>query len=548
MAKKYVYFFGDSKAEGDASMKLLLGGKGANLAEMVNLKIPVPAGFTISTDVCSYYYEHNGQFPAGLTGEVAKNIAKVQKAMGAAFGDPKNPLLFSVRSGAPASMPGMMDTVLNLGLNDKTLAGLIEKTKNERFVYDSYRRLIQMYGDVVMGLKPEREDEEDPFEVIIQKKKDEVGAKIDMDLTRRRPQGPGRPVQEGHQAAAQEGIPGRPDGAALGGDRGGLPLVEQPPGRSRTARSITSPPTGGRPSTSRRWSSATWATTAPPASRLPATPPPAKTSSTASTSRTPRARTWWRASGRPSPSTRPRSATRPSPSLEEEMPAQYKELVGIYHKLEKHYKEMQDIEFTIQSNKLWMLQTRTGKRTAHAAVKIAVDMVAAGLITKKEAVMRINPDQLDQLLHPMIDPKAPRSVIAKGLPASPGAAVGKVVFTANEAAAAAEKKEKVVLVRIETSPEDIHGMNAAQGILTARGGMTSHAAVVARGMGKPCVAGAGEIAVSYEKQEFKASGKTIKKGDWITLDGSRGQVMTGPDAPGGARDVRRLRDAHGVGG
>ncbi|MBN2225211.1 MAG: pyruvate, phosphate dikinase [Deltaproteobacteria bacterium] len=526
MAKKYVYYFGDSKAEGDASMKLLLGGKGANLAEMVNLKIPVPAGFTISTEVCSHYYDHNGQYPPGLKDEVTKNILKVQKAMGAVFGDPQNPLLFSVRSGAPASMPGMMDTVLNLGLNDKTLPGLVEKSKNERFVYDSYRRLIQMYGDVVMGLKPEREDEEDPFEVIIQKKKDEVGAKTDMDLTAADLKDLAERFKKVIKQRLKKEFPEDPYEQLWGAI--GAVFGSWNNHRAVTYRRLNDIPA--------HWGTAVNVqamvfgnmgddcATGVAFTRDPSTGENvfygeylknAQGEDVVAGIRTPQ------------PINKAKKLDDKLPSLEEEMPAQYKELAGIYYKLEKHYKEMQDIEFTIQNNKLWMLQTRTGKRTAQAAVKIAVDMVGAGLITKKEAVMRIKPDQLDQLLHPMIDPKAQRSVIAKGLPASPGAAVGKVVFTANEAALAAEKKEKVVLVRIETSPEDIHGMNAAQGILTARGGMTSHAAVVARGMGKPCVAGAGEISISYEKQEFKASGKTIKKGDWITLDGSRGQVMAG---------------------
>jgi pyruvate,orthophosphate dikinase len=526
MARKYVYFFGDGKAEGGASMKLLLGGKGANLAEMVHLKIPVPAGFTISTEVCSYYYEHDGQFPARLNEEVAKNIARVQKAMGAVFGDPKNPLLFSVRSGAPASMPGMMDTVLNLGMNELTLSGLIEKTGNERFVYDSYRRLIQMYGDVVMALKPEREDEEDPFEVIIQKKKDEVGAKTDMDLTAADLRDLAGRFKKVIKQKLKKDFPEDPMEQLWGAIGAVFRSWNNP--RALTYRKLNNVPA--------HWGTAVNVqamvfgnmgddcATGVAFTRDPSTGENvfygeylknAQGEDVVAGIRTPQ------------PINKAKKLDKKLASLEEEMPVEYKELVGIYHKLEKHYKEMQDIEFTIQNHKLWMLQTRTGKRTAQAAVKIAVDMVAAGLITKKEAVMRIKPEQLDQLLHPTIDPRAPRSVVARGLPASPGAAVGKVVFTANEAAAAAENKEKVVLVRIETSPEDIHGMNAAQGILTARGGMTSHAAVVARGMGKPCVAGAGEIAVSYEKQQFTAFGKTIKRGDWITLDGSRGEVMTG---------------------
>jgi len=526
MAKKYVYFFGDSKAEGDASMKLLLGGKGANLAEMVNIKIPVPAGFTISTDVCSYYYEHDGQYPSGLKDEVVKNIAKVQKAMGASFGDPKNPLLFSVRSGAPASMPGMMDTVLNLGLNEKTLAGLIEKSGNERFVYDSYRRLVQMYGDVVMGLKPEREDEEDPFEVIIQKKKDEVGAKTDMDLSAADLKDLADRFKKVIKQRLKKEFPEDPMEQLWGAI--GAVFRSWNNHRAVTYRALNNIPS--------HWGTAVNVQAMvfgnmgdDCATGVAFTRDPSNGENVFYGEYLRNAQGEDVVAGirTPQPINKAKKLDKALTSLEEEMPKQYNELVGIYKRLEKHYKEMQDIEFTIQNNKLWMLQTRTGKRTAHAAVKIAVDMVASGLITKKEAVMRINPDQLDQLLHPMIDPKASRNVITKGLPASPGAAVGTVVFTANEAAVAAEKKQKVVLVRIETSPEDIHGMNAAQGILTARGGMTSHAAVGARGRGKPCVAGAGDLSISYEKQEFTVSGKTVKKGDWITLDGSRGEVMIG---------------------
>jgi pyruvate,orthophosphate dikinase len=526
MAKKYVFFFGDGKAEGAASMKLLLGGKGANLAEMVNLRIPVPAGFTISTDVCSYFFANDGKYPQGLVAEVDKNLKRVEKSMGAVFGDPKNPLLFSVRSGAPASMPGMMDTVLNLGLNEATLAGLITKTKNERFVYDSYRRFIQMYGDVVMGLKPEREDEEDPFEVIIQKKKDEVGAKTDMDLSAADLLDLAKRFTAMIKKRMKKEFPQDPREQLWGAIGAVFRSWNNP--RAVTYRTLNNVPA--------HWGTAVNVqamvfgnmgddcATGVAFTRDPSTGENvfygeylknAQGEDVVAGIRTPQ------------PINKAKKLDRHLPSLEEEMPRQYKELVGIYRRLERHYKEMQDIEFTIQNNKLWMLQTRTGKRTAPAAVKIAVDMVAEGLVTKRDAVMRIKPEQLDQLLHPMIDPKAPRKVVAKGLPASPGAAVGKVVFTANDAAIAAEKKERVILVRIETSPEDIHGMNAAQGILTARGGMTSHAAVVARGMGKPCVAGAGDIAVNYEKQQFTAGGKTIKKGDYITLDGSRGEVMPG---------------------
>ncbi|MBN1574448.1 MAG: pyruvate, phosphate dikinase [Deltaproteobacteria bacterium] len=526
MADKYVYFFGEGKAEGDASMKILLGGKGANLAEMTNIKVPVPAGFTISTEVCSYYYENDRKYPAKLEKEVKENIARVEKAMGAKFGDPENPLLFSVRSGAPASMPGMMDTVLNLGLNEETLKGLIKKSGNERFAYDSYRRLVQMYGDVVMGLKPESEDEEDPFEVIIEKKKKELGIELDLDLTAEDL----KDLADRFVRAIKERLgvdfPQDPMNQLWGAIGAVFGSWNNP--RAITYRNLNKIPA--------HWGTAVNVqamvfgnmgddcATGVAFTRDPSTGENvfygeylknAQGEDVVAGIRTPQ------------PINRAKKREESMTSLEEEMPKQYGELVGIYKKLEKHYKEMQDIEFTIQNEKLWMLQTRTGKRTAQAAVRIAVEMVKEGLIGKEEAVLRLDPDQVDQLLHPMIDPKADRDVIAKGLPASPGAAVGKVVFTANDAEKEAKVGEKVILVRIETSPEDIHGMNAAQGILTARGGMTSHAAVVARGMGKPCVAGAGDIRVSYEKQTLTVGNRTIKRGDFITLDGSTGEVMAG---------------------
>ena len=526
MANKYVYFFGDGKAEGDATMKLLLGGKGANLAEMTNIGIPVPAGFTISTDVCTYYYDNKRKYPPELEKEVGKNIAKVEKAMGAVFGDPKNPLLFSVRSGAPASMPGMMDTVLNLGLNEKTLSGLIEKTGNERFAYDSYRRLIQMYGDVVMGLKPETEEEEDPFEVIIEQKKKEVGVETDMDLSADDLKDLAERFKKAIKDKLNKDFPEDPMDQLWGAIGAVFGSWNNP--RAMTYRRLNDIPA--------HWGTAVNVqamvfgnmgddcATGVAFTRDPSTGENifygeylknAQGEDVVAGIRTPQP---INISGK-----REEQMT----SLEEEMSDQYGELVDIYKKLEGHYKEMQDIEFTIQNEKLWMLQTRTGKRTAFAAVKIAVDMVGENLIDTEEAVMRLDPAQVDQLLHPMIDPDAKRTVIAKGLPASPGAAVGKVVFTANDAEKEAKNGTKVILVRIETSPEDIHGMNAAEGILTARGGMTSHAAVVARGMGKPCVAGAGDVRISYEKQQFSVGDVIIKRGDFITLDGSRGEVLKG---------------------
>jgi len=526
MAKKYVYFFGDGKAEGDATMKLLLGGKGANLAEMTSIDVPVPAGFTISTDVCTYYYDNDRTYPKELEKEVDKNIARVEKVMGAAFGDPKNPLLFSVRSGAPASMPGMMDTVLNLGLNEKTLAGLIEKTGNERFAYDSYRRLIQMYGDVVMGLKPETEEEEDPFEVIIEKKKEELGVESDMDLSAEDLKDLAERFKKAIKEKLNQDFPEDPMDQLWGAIGAVFGSWNNP--RAVTYRRLNDIPA--------HWGTAVNVqamvfgnmgddcATGVAFTRDPSTGENvfygeylknAQGEDVVAGIRTPQP---INVSGK-----REDALT----SLEEEMSSQYGELVDIYKKLEGHYRDMQDIEFTIQNEKLWMLQTRTGKRTAFAAVKIAVDMVNEGLIDTEEAVMRLDPAQVDQLLHPMIDPDAARNVIAKGLPASPGAAVGKVVFTANDAEKEAKDGTKVILVRIETSPEDIHGMNAAEGILTARGGMTSHAAVVARGMGTPCVAGAGDVRISYEKQQFTVGDVVVKRGDFITLDGSKGEVLSG---------------------
>ncbi len=527
MAKnKYVYFFGDGKAEGKASMKLLLGGKGANLAEMTNLKIPVPAGFTISTEVCTYYYENDRKYPPGIEEDVKKNIERVEGAMGAKFGDRENPLLLSVRSGAPASMPGMMDTVLNLGLNDETLRGLIKKSGNERFAYDSYRRLIQMYGDVVMGLKPDREDEEDPFEIIIQKKKDELGVKSDMELTA----GDLKDLAERFLAVIKDKLgkefPQDPYDQLWGAIGAVFGSWNNP--RAVTYRNLNNiPPHWGTAVNVQAMVFGNMGDDCATGVAFTRDPSTGENVFYGEYLKNAQGEDVVAGIRTPQPINRARKVEGTETSLEEEMAKQYRELVDIYKRLESHYTDMQDIEFTIQNEKLWMLQTRTGKRTAQAAVKIAVDMVSEDLIDKKEAVMRITPDQIDQLLHPMIDPDAKRDVMAKGLPASPGAAVGKVVFTANDAKVEADKGEKVILVRIETSPEDIHGMNAAQGILTARGGMTSHAAVVARGMGKPCVAGVGDLKISYEKQEFTAGDVKIKRGDFITLDGSKGDVING---------------------
>jgi len=526
MAEKYVYFFGEGKADGTAEMRDLLGGKGANLAEMTNLGIPVPPGFTISTEVCTYYYNNDGTYPDWLKRQVEEALQKVEKIMGLKFGDPEKPLLVSVRSGARVSMPGMMDTVLNLGLNDETVRGLAKMSGDERFAYDSYRRFVQMYGDVVLGLKPESEDEEDPFEVIIDRKKREKGVKFDTELDA---QDLRELVEEfKSEIKRKRGVEFPEDpreqlwgaiGAVFGSWNNQRAItyrrLHNIPEHWGTAVNVQAMVFGNMGEDS---------ATGVAFTRDPATGEKkfygeylvnAQGEDVVAGIRTPQP---INRAGKTDPSQR---------SLEEEMPEVYRELVEVYQKLERHYKDMQDIEFTIQKGKLWMLQTRTGKRTAAAAVKIAVDMVKEGLIDKETAVARIEPSQLDQLLHPTFDPKAAKEVIAKGLPASPGAAAGRVVFTAEDAENWAKRGEKVILVRIETSPEDIGGMAVAEGILTARGGMTSHAAVVARGMGKCCVAGCGAISIDYKKKQFSVDEKIVREGDYISLDGSTGEVMLG---------------------
>jgi pyruvate,orthophosphate dikinase len=513
--RKFVYYFGDGKADGTGVMKNLLGGKGANLAEMSSIGIPVPAGFTITTEVCTYYYDHKKQYPRELEKQTLTNLKKVERVMGGKFGDPRNPLLLSVRSGARVSMPGMMETVLNLGLNDEIAEGLIKKSGNERFVYDAYRRFIQTYGDVVMGVQPEGQ-EHDPFEVAIEKIKDRRGIQLDTELTtddlkelviafkkivkqRTKIDFPSDPIEQ-----LWGGI-----GAVFGSWMGQRAIIYRNinsiPHNWGTAVNVQSMVYGNmgndcatgvaftrNPSTGERKFYGEYLINA-------------QGEDVVAGVRTPE----------------------PVIKMKRQLPKAYETLEGIYKRLEKHYREMQDIEFTVQEGRLWMLQTRTGKRTAAAALKIAVDMVKERLITKKEAIASLDPAQLDQLLHPTFDPKAQRQVISKGLPASPGAASGKVVFSAAEAETQAAKGEDTILVRLETSPEDIGGMNAAKGILTARGGMTSHAAVVARGMGKCCVAGCGELAIDYKKNQFTARGKVVKAGDWISLDGSSGEVMLG---------------------
>jgi pyruvate,orthophosphate dikinase len=507
--KKHVYYFGGGHADGSGTMKELLGGKGAGLAEMTNAGVPVPPGFTITTEVCNLFYKNKMQVPKAVDDEMAASLEKLEKALGQKLGDVDDPMLVSVRSGAKFSMPGMMDTILNLGLNDKTISGLIKQTKNERFAYDCYRRFIQMFSNVVLGT------EKGEFEHIIQSKKNELGVKLDTDL----------------DASALKELVAR--FKKLVADKTGTEfpqdaLTQLTMARDAVFRSWNNP----RAITYRKLNDipANLGTavnvqamvfgnmgddcaTGVGFTRDPATGQPefygeyltnAQGEDVVAGIRTPH----------------------PIVDLEAEMPAVYKQLREITSKLEKHYRDIQDFEFTIQKNKLYMLQTRTGKRTAAAAVKIAVDMVEEKLISKEEALLRLEPSQLDQLLHHIIDPKAKVNVIAKGLAASPGAASGKVVFTADEAAARGEK-ERVILVRQETSPDDIHGMDAAQGILTARGGMTSHAAVVARGMGKCCVAGCEEIKIDEHAKTFIARGNTIKEGDFITLNGSTGEVILG---------------------
>ena len=482
MAEKYVYFFGDGKAEGNSEMKNLLGGKGANLAEMTSIGLPVPAGFTLSTEVCTDFYKNDRNYPAGLKEEVETNLHKVEALMGKKFGDPKNPLLVSVRSGARASMPGMMDTILNLGLNDTTVQGIIAQSGDERFAYDAYRRFVQMYSDVVMGM------EKDILDHILEKKKDEKGVHLDTDLTA----GDWKELVTVFKSKVLEHLgqefpedPAEQLWGAIGAVFGSW--MNQ---RAITYRRLNNIP-------------AEWGTAVNVQSMVFGNMGNDCATGVAFTRDPSTGDNYFygeylvNAQGEdvvagirtPQPINNYGKKEGDLPSMEEVMPECYRQLAKIRTTLETHYKDMQDIEFTIETGKLYMLQTRNGKRTAKAAIKVAVDMVKEGLIDEKTAILRVQPSQLDQLLHPSLDPKAPKKLIAKGLPASPGAACGEVVFTADEAESAARIGLKVILVRVETSPEDIHGMHAAQGILTARGGMTSHAAVVARGMGKCCVAG-----------------------------------------------------------
>ncbi|HXV22705.1 MAG TPA: pyruvate, phosphate dikinase [Alphaproteobacteria bacterium] len=519
---KWVYSFGGGVAEGNATMRDLLGGKGANLAEMSALGLPVPPGFTITTEVCTTFYNHAHSYPEGLREQVAEALRTTERIVGARFGDAKTPLLVSVRSGARVSMPGMMDTVLNLGLNDRTVVGLAAEAGDERFAYDSYRRFIQMYGDVVLGV------EHHNFEEILELHKEDRGVTLDTELTAE----DWKTVVKAYQARVEEML-GRPfpqdPEEQLWGAIGAVFRSWQ------VQRAVTYRRLHGIPED---WGTAVTVqamvfgnmgedcATGVAFTRDPSTGENAfygeylvnaQGEDVVAGIRTPQHLTLVGKIANGST----------LPAMEEVMPAVFAELEKVRRTLERHYRDMQDIEFTVQKGKLFMLQTRSGKRTAQAALKIAVEMVGEGLIDERDAVARIDPASLDQLLHPTLDPKARRQVIARGLPASPGAAAGHVAFSADEAEDRAAKGEKVILVRTETSPEDIHGMHAAQGILTTRGGMTSHAAVVARGMGRPCVAGAGELRIDAAKRTIRVRDIVVKDGDFLTIDGTKGEVMLG---------------------
>lgn len=513
---KWVYTFGNGKAEGDANMRNLLGGKGANLAEMNKVGLPVPPGFTVTTDVCTYYYANNNTYPADLKDQVKAAVAGVEAIMGKKFADPENPLLFSVRSGARISMPGMMDTVLNLGLNDESVKGLAKVSGNERFAYDSYRRFIQMFSDVVLGADLYE------YEGALEAMKKAKGYASDTDMTTEDLK---ELVNEYKEIGKKLGkvVPQDPweqlwlgIGAVFGSWNAARAITYRKlnniPGDWGTACNVQTMVFGNAGNDS---------ATGVCFSRDPATGENkyygeylvnAQGEDVVAGIRTPQ----------------PMGSEGKGNSLEELWPDLYKQLVDVRNALEAHYKDMQDMEFTIEHKKLWMLQCRNGKRTAAAAVRMAVEMVNEGLLTKEEAIMRVGADQLDQLLHPMLDPKANKKVIATGLPASPGAAVGRAVFCAEDAEAWAAKGEKVILIRNETSPEDIGGMHASQGVITARGGMTSHAAVVARGMGTPCVSGSTDITIDYKTKTMSTkSGVVIKEGDWVSLDGAKGQIIEG---------------------
>ncbi len=519
---KWVYAFGGGKAEGKPGMRELLGGKGAGLAEMASLGLPVPPGFTITTAVCTHYYANKNAYPAALRAQLDAGLAHIARITGRKFGDRANPLLVSVRSGARASMPGMMDTVLNLGLNDETVEAVAKQSGDKRFAYDSYRRFITMYSNVVLGI------EHHNFEDILEDHKIRKGVTLDTELAAE--DWVALVARYKERVADEQGKPFPQDpheqlwgavGAVFGSWMNNRAItyrrLHSIPESWGTAVNVQAMVFGNMGDTS---------ATGVAFTRNPSTGEKrlygeylinAQGEDVVAGIRTPQEIT----------EVARKEAGSDKPSMENAMPAAFKELVRIYEKLERHYRDMQDLEFTVEQGKLWMLQCRNGKRTAKAALRIAVELANEKLITKEEAVARIDPASLDQLLHPTIDPDAERKVIATGLPASPGAASGEIVFSSDDAARLKADGRKVILVRVETSPEDIHGMHAAEGILTTRGGMTSHAAVVARGMGKPCVSGAGQLRVDTSAQTMLASGQTFKRGDLITIDGSTGQVLAG---------------------
>jgi pyruvate,orthophosphate dikinase len=526
MAKKYVYFFGAGKAEGSSKLRNLLGGKGCDLAEMTNLKIPVPAGFTITTKVCMAYYANKKKYPVGLKEQVRKNLNRLEKAMGAKFGDPKNPFLLSVRSGARVSMPGMMDTILNLGLNEKTVNGLITNSGDERFAYDSYRRFIQMYADVVLGVEREKMEER------ISERKRQKGLKLDLELGAEDWKDLVAEFKEIVRRETGKVFPEDPERQLWGAIGAVFESWDNP--RAITYRKLNKIPDD--------WGTAVnvqamvfgnmggESATGVAFTRDPATGekvffgeflPNAQGEDVVAGIRTPQ------------PINLARKADSSLLSMEETLPQVYLELEEIYQRLEKHFRNMQDIEFTVQQGKLWMLQTRTGKRTAFAALRIAVEMVEEKLIDKKTALLRMDADSLNQLLAPIFDPQAKGEAIAagrllaKGLNAGPGAACGQAIFTPERAMELAKQGQKSILIRTETSPEDIHGMNAAEGILTSRGGMTSHAALVARGMGKPCIVGCTSLNINYATASMEVNGRTTREGDFISIDGTTGEVIEG---------------------
>jgi pyruvate,orthophosphate dikinase len=519
---KFIYFFGGGKAEGSASLRELLGGKGAGLHEMTRIGAPVPPGFTITTEACTHYYTHRQAYPKGLEADVLSALARVEKILGRNFGDPENPLLVSVRSGARESMPGMMDTVLNLGLNDQTVQGLIRRSQNPRFAFDSYRRFVQMYADVVLGLKPKEKEERDPFEEILENKKQELGIRLDTELSADALKEVVSAFKSEVRRRSGKEFPEDPwdqlwgaIGAVFGSWNNDRAIAYRElyhiPHHWGTAVNVQAMVFGNLGEA---------CATGVAFTRNPATGEKAmygeflvnaQGEDVVAGIRTPKA----------------------IAELKQVMPKPHAELQRICKTLERHYQDMQDIEFTIEDNKLWMLQTRTAKRTGFAAVRIAVDMVEERIISKKEALFRIDPDQLNQLLRPIFDQtdkeKATREgrLLGKGLPAGPGAATGRIVFHAEDAVSWKNRGERVVLCRIETSPDDIRGMDAAQGILTARGGMTSHAALVARQMGKVCVAGCEALHVDYASRTLRVDHVELKEGDWISVDGSTGEVIEG---------------------